>query len=162
MENIEITIREYKEEDKNEVLSCIINLQEYERSLEPGLKTKGEDIAESFLSHILRADSEQNGKLLVAILDNKIIGFVNGWVEEESNSDDLLIRKWFYISDLDVLPEYRGQHIGSRLMKEMENYAKSLNLAQMQVGALAKNINTRRFYEKQGYRDYELTLLKEI
>jgi ribosomal protein S18 acetylase RimI-like enzyme len=155
-------IREYKEADRSGVLSCIIYLQNYERSLEPDLKTRGEDVAKSFLKHILAEARKHSGKLFVIEGNGRILGFINGWIEEGPNEDDLLIRKWFYVSDLAVLPEYKRQHLGSQLITRMERYARSLKLSQIQIGVLAKNTGARSFYVNNGYRDYALVVFKNL
>lgn len=157
-----VLIREYRETDRDQLLACIAHLQQHERSLEPDIKAAGRKAAASFLAHFVSEDSENQGKLLVADLDGQIVGFINGYIEEDPSADDLVTHRWFYISDIAVLPGYKGQSIGSRLILEMEKYARSLDISQVQISLLAKNDGAYSFYAKHGYRDYERTVLKTI
>ncbi len=157
-----LTIRPYQDKDRESLLSCIEHLQAWESSLEPEIKASGEDVAHSFLLHFIEEDANCEGKLLVAELDGRVVGFVNGYIEEDRDAKDLVIRRWFYLSDIAVLPEYKGQNIGGQLIVEIEKYALSRGLSQIQIGLLAKNGSAKNFYMKHGYRDYEHVVLKTI
>ena len=64
--------------------------------------------------------------------------------------------KEVYISDLVVLEEYRKQHIGSKLVKEVENYFKNKQLDNI-------NLTTRRFQAPDFYKKcgFELEFIRK-
>jgi len=154
-------IRDFTGKDRDGMIGCIIALQNYERELEPEEKNKGEDIASAYLEELIRK-TPPPGKIIVAEVDHQIVGFGSGRPESEPDEVDLMIKKWFYISDLVVLEKYRGQGIGSQLMSQLEILAKDLKLSRIVVGTLAKNQAARNFYAKQGFRDFEVSLRKKI
>ena len=153
-------IRPYTSTDHDGVIACVIYLQNYERLLEPEEKTKGEDIAHTFLMGLLAEHEKKRGRLLVAERDGRIVGFTSGWVEHQPDEEHLIHKSWFYVSDLVVLPEFAGQGIGKELLGAMEQYAIELGHTRLQINVLARNENARAFYQKMGYRELELTVQK--
>ena len=113
-----IVIREYQESDCTEVKKLIVYLQEFERSLEPKLKTPGKEIVDHFLERILKQNLKNDGILFVAILGDAVIGFLNAWIEEEPEEEQLITKRWLYISDLAVLPEFQGGGVSSRRIRK--------------------------------------------
>ena len=82
----------------------------------------------------------------IAKEDDKIVGLLTGHS----------YYKEVYISDLIVLEEYRKQHIGSELVKEVENYFKDKQLDNI-------NLTTRRFQAPDFYKKcgFELEFIRK-
>ena len=82
----------------------------------------------------------------VAKDEDKIVGLLTGHS----------YYKEVYISDLVVLEEYRKQHIGSKLVKEVENYFKNKQLDNI-------NLTTRRFQAPDFYKKcgFELEFIRK-
>ena len=82
----------------------------------------------------------------IAKEDDKIVGLLTGHS----------YYKEVYISDLIVLEEYRKQHIGSELVKEVENYFKDKQLDNI-------NLTTRRFQAPEFYKKcgFELEFIRK-
>ena len=59
--------------------------------------------------------------------------------------------KWFYLSDLWVHENYRGQKLGAKLLALLEDNIKSIGIEHIYTWTTAYNSN-ELFYEKQGYR----------
>ena len=157
-----VTIRPYQSKDRPDLLACINTLQEHERSLEPEFKKSGDEVASSFLDFYVSEDQSLSGKLLVAEVDGRVAGFVNGYIDEDEGAGDLVIRRWFYLSDIAVLPGFQGQKIGSQLITAIEDHARSLNLKQIKLDVLSRNDCAKSFYAKHGFRDYEHVVTKII
>jgi len=47
-------------------------------------------------------------------------------------------------------------------MNAAEHYLRDTGVAVVKVGVLAKNTDARNFYSHLGYRDYELSLIKNL
>jgi mycothiol synthase len=158
------TIREFHLSDQTAITDLIIYLQEYERSFEPEEKMPGEEIADDFLKRLLRENTENQGKMFLAVkdTDGKAVGFCNAWIESQPEEECLSNQQWLYISDLAVLPEHQGVGVGRLLISAAEDYGKELNLKRVQLGVLARSSNSRQFYAKCGFREFEVTLLKEL
>lgn len=94
---------------------------------------------------------------LVAVINNKVVGFVVGPVVQEDKIVD-----WMYeeIRELDIAggnqmvltiavdPNFQGYHIGTQLLDAFYNKAKTHNRKTIALTCLEKNIP---FYEKNGY-----------
>ncbi len=157
------TIRKYRTEDRESVLACIIYLQDFERALEPDEKMPGQEIAESFLDRLHRENAHNDGALFVAVGENDVvIGFCNAWVEKQPEEECLTHKAWLYVSDLVVLPDYQGVGLGRKLIDAAEDYGRNLGLERMQLGVLARSQNSRAFYNSCGFREFEVTLVKEL
>jgi ribosomal protein S18 acetylase RimI-like enzyme len=55
------------------------------------------------------------------------------------------------IESLGVLPEYRGQHIGERLLTAVEERLRQAGVDNLMLGALAGNAEALSFYAARGY-----------
>ena len=76
----------------------------------------------------------------VAKEDNKIVGIITG------NS----YYKEVHISDLIILEQYRNQHVGSELMKTVENYYKDKGFEN--INLTTYGFQAPEFYKKCGFK----------
>lgn len=81
----------------------------------------------------------ESSVILKAIINNKIIGSVRAKIEEGVCKIGRLI----------VSPEFQGQGIGSRLLKQIEKMHVNANYFELFTGS--KSIGNIRLYEKHGY-----------
>jgi ribosomal protein S18 acetylase RimI-like enzyme len=56
------------------------------------------------------------------------------------------------VESLSVLPEYRGQGVGTALMDELDGEIAALGVDDVIVGALAGNEDALRLYRRRGFR----------
>jgi len=73
--------------------------------------------------------------------DGKIIGFASG----------LINLKWFILSDLWIDERYRGQKLGAKILKMLEEDAKAKGMTHIYTWTSSFNSN-EIFYEKQGFK----------
>jgi predicted GNAT family N-acyltransferase len=97
---------------------------------------------------------EQGFKVELDEIDNRAIHFVLYKEEQavatcrvflEDNSRDYVLGR------LAVLKEYRGSHLGERMLKEAEKYLKSIQASSIRLHAQCR---VSAFYQKQGYVSY--------
>jgi hypothetical protein len=70
-------VREYQPgQDTPSLRDCIVELQEFERTIEPALPA-GTAMADAYLTYILGRCSEYYGKVFVAEVDRRVVGFVS-------------------------------------------------------------------------------------
>lgn len=91
------------------------------------------------LNYYLKLD-----KKYVAILDNKIVGYVIAF-KEPSNEGMILI-----VEDLAVDSKYHGQCIGKKLMKKIESDCKKSKIKSISLTTHKKG--AFEFYKKIGYK----------
>ncbi len=155
-------IREYENKDREQVLKCIIELQDFERTLESD-RLEGKKMAEKYLDYLLQEREKDKQWIFVSEEGETVVGFVSFWVEVDSEAMlAVTTHTCIYISDLVILPRHRNQGIGEALMKKTEEVAKKEGINLAKVYVLAKNVKATDFYHKMGYRDYDIGLTKEL
>lgn len=78
----------------------------------------------------------ENELVLVAIKNNKILGFISLYLEDN------------FIHNLFVLPEKKGMGVGTSLMKEVQTILKK----PMKLKCLSRNKDALKFYESKGWK----------
>jgi ribosomal protein S18 acetylase RimI-like enzyme len=155
-------IRDYEPtQDWDQVRACVVELQEFERGIEPSLP-RGRDMADPYLAFILDRCSEAAGRILVADVDHSVVGFVAVLARvalEELDEDQT---PYAYISDLVVLPRYRRRGIGRALIERAESVVRGSGATILRVGVLAGNGPAAALYRTAGFRDYQLQLVKRL
>ena len=79
---------------------------------------------------------------LVAKIENVAVGYIGVWrIQNEG-----------HITNVAVLPEYRGQHIGDMLMDELEKKALELEMIGITLEVRISNYGAQKLYTKHGYK----------
>lgn len=73
--------------------------------------------------------------------DNEVVAFASG----------LTNHKWFNLTDLWVHEKYRGQGLGAKILKMLEDNVKAQGIKYIYTHTTGYNSN-EVFYEKQGYK----------
>lgn len=89
-------------------------------------------------------------QVVVATLEDKVVGYLAFCTP----NSDKRFKDTFYISDLYVLPAYRGKGIGKKLVEFAERIKKEKGLNKLIVN-VDKNSNSIRFYNKLGFKRYK-------
>lgn len=161
---VNVTIREYREEDRQALLRNIQELQEHIACLDP-LKRhrKGETFdTEAYVERLFEKIQQASGILYLAVDGGKVVGLVAGIVPKHTNDDLLEIfpHKDGRIVELYVHPSQRGKKIGVALMEKVEEYLKDQGCVGCHVDCFAPNTPALGFYHKCGYTDRLVTLFK--
>lgn len=155
------SLREYKPEDAAGVERCFIELQEHERSLEP-LRAEGWRVAAPYLAHMFELCEVKCGRFFVAEAGGQVVGFVCVFARATGGELVNVQTEFAYVSDLVVLPEFRGRGIGRALLARAEEFAVEQGATLIQLSVLAKNSGPRRLYEQFGFEDFEMKMLKRL
>ena len=110
------------------------------------------------MRNILAAHRVDDG-LLVARLEGSIVGFVS--VSLERGSLELDATRGL-LSNIYVVPEYRGRDIGSALLRAAERSLADRGVDVVVLEAMAANDRARRFYERHGYDVYRVGMEREL
>jgi ribosomal protein S18 acetylase RimI-like enzyme len=153
-------IRDYEpDRDRRRLRSCVVELQDFERGLEPALP-KGEAMADRYLAYMLERCAGAAGRIFVAEEDGVVVGFVGVLARVVPEPDEA--QAYAYVSDLVVLPAYRRRGIGRALLERAEAYARREGAGTLRVGVLAKNEAAGRIYRSIGFSDYTIHLNKPL
>lgn len=160
-----VVYRQYRESDRDGFIHCIGLLQDFVASLDPlhRIRRLKDFDANAYVEQSFDQLKKHDGAIFIAEEKGRIIGCIIGVIHLDEPED---IEGYPSIDgkilDLIVLPEYRGQHVGNELMRMMEEYLASKNCDVIKVECSAPNRDARKFYEKLGYSERILTLIKSI
>jgi phosphinothricin acetyltransferase len=119
-------------------------------------------MADAYLEWMLKKAAVQ-GAVLVAEIDGAFAGFVAGWVEDEEHiAETPDSRRFGLVSDICVLPAYRGRRLASRLLVAIERHLAGEGITRVRLGVLAANVAARASYERSGFTTYEIIYEKTI
>jgi GNAT superfamily N-acetyltransferase len=108
-------------------------------------------------------EAEAKGAVLVAESNRIFVGFVAGWIEESNNIGEIPnSNRVGYISDLCVMPDFRGRRIAAQMLKAIERPLASLGIARLRINSLATNKSARASCERAGFTPYEIMYGKTI
>ena len=155
-------IRDYEPaRDADAVRACIVELQEFERALEPELP-RGAEMAEAYHQTILERCAKHTGRIFVVELDGLVVGFVAVLALVEPEAPDEEQATHAYVSDLVVLPGCRGKGLGRKLLERAEAFARSEGVRILQIGVLSRNQSAARLYRDFGFGDFRIQMTKRL
>lgn len=152
-----ISINPYSPTDSESVDQLFLELSRHENKFDAYKSTKLEN-AQGYKKELLETIKNQHGVMLVAKIDDKIVGLVAWFLEEEYEFDD----PYGYISDIIVSESYRGQGIGQQLLDHAISHIKQTVVKRVHIGVLHANTDTKNFYSKNGFSDYSVEMTKEV
>ena len=100
-----------------------------------------------------------NHYVIVAIKDDKIVGYLAGSINEKGSYEEI---QYGEINNMLVDNNFRGLGIGKLLIDKFKQYCKDNNINNLKVVASAKNIKAIEFYKNNGFNDFDITLTTEI
>src|SRR5687767_1931854 len=147
--------------DRNGLRSCIVEMQDFERSVEPMLPC-GAEMADAYVELLLNRCSGTSGRVFIAEADQTVVGFVGVIARVAPSDPDEEATPYTYISDLVVLPAYRRRGVGSALLRHAEAYARERGMTVLRINVLAKNQVAAQLYRTFGFSDYRIELVKRL
>jgi aminoglycoside 6'-N-acetyltransferase I len=154
-------IRPYHAGDAPSVERCIVELQNFERTLEAD-RVEGHTIAARNLAELRASCQRKRGQIFVAEVERRVVGFVCVWLEQEAETYLSTLTQYACISDIVVLPDVRGQGLGRALLEEAEAFARAQGAPALKINVLARNAMAHQVYHAAGFRDYEVSLIKPL
>lgn len=103
---------------------------------------------------------QDTGFAKVAEKDGEIIGYAVGDIshaEEFRNIEKIAILESMYLK-----PEHRSKGIGTEFVNKFKTLAEKQDAERIRVEASAENTDAIRFYREKGFKDYSLTLEKDV
>ncbi len=105
----------------------------------------------------------KDGAIYVAENANQLIGFVTYWIEQ---SDDLELKpehqRYGYVKDIYVSPGAQGSGAGRMLMDTALDHFRARNLKVVQLHVLTQNEEALKFYDRLGFKNGALAMMKEL
>lgn len=152
-------IREAGIDDVERIQQLSVKLSEWEQeefdpTIDPDWNTT--DQATNFFEQRVH-----EGFAYVAEDDSEVVGYLVGAVNgSEVYREDLNIAE---LESMYLMPDYRGQGLGTRLAERFENDAtEQHDVSRIRVEVTAHNERGREFYRALGLEDYAITMEKEV
>src|SRR5271166_1363364 len=157
----ELAIRTATLSDRGGLRAAVVELHERERRLHNS-RLPGEETADAYLDWML-AEARQGGAVLVAEAGGAFAGFAAGWIAQEKLIEETPdSNRYGYVSDVCVLPPFRGRRIASALLEALEARLRRGGVARIRLSALAANAAARKVYERSGFKPYEVVYEKVV
>ena len=107
---------------------------------------------------IKKSIKSRKGIFLVAEIDNKIVGLIDGYIMESIYYNE----KISYLAHLCVDEKYRNKEIGSKLIEEFSEISKKKGAKYITLSAFEKNIPATNLYNKHGFESYSIYYMKKM
>lgn len=108
--------------------------------------------------------NSEDSDYIIVEEDEKVIGYC--LIEKRAapceRFESLKKDEFAYIDEVVILPEYRMKGYGKELMDCANEWAKEKGLKTIELNALAKNYSACAFYERFGFREYQIKYRKEV
>ena len=118
--------------------------------------------AKQEVEFIRYAINEKDSDILIAEVDNCIVGFLLIQEFITPSYACLIEHKYAFIADMVVEHKYQKQGIGSALLAEAKTWAENRKLDYLELNVLSANIGAIALYEKQGFKDISHTMRFEF
>lgn len=114
----------------------------------------------AYHSYLLLHIDSSNSRILKAAESQKIVGFCCGYVC--NNLPMFEPARFGYLSDIYLLPPWRGQGGGKEMLKTMEAFFRENGVEKTQLQVYRKNEKGRAFWAQQGYAPFFDRLCKTL
>lgn len=149
-----MNIRKAKSEDLDPILNLNKALFDYEMQFSDqyNLDWTYSETGKNYFRDRIQSES---AIVLVAEENETIIGYIVCYINKYS------FRRVNPIAELENMfidEKYRREGVGKILIQEVKEEAKKKGVKRLKVEALAKNNKALKFYESQGFEDFEVIL----
>lgn len=157
-----LEIREYRPEDRDQVVAVVRDLQRhegrlYDRMLPP------EAIGGWYVETQLRECAAAGGVILVAKFGRAVAGYASLLVDVSSAGDhDEVDYFYAYVQDLGVSQALRGRGIGTALLAACEERARRAGRKWLRLSVLAANGDALKLYRRLGFEPHSAVLEKNL
>lgn len=110
--------------------------------------TRVETDVEGMIKEFKKLQKNEDYKFVSAVEGDKLIGFCSVVINHDIvEKQKPIIMLW----NLRVAPEFRGQHVGKKIMEYIEDFGRARGVDFIFLGCDSDNQSARKFYQKLGY-----------
>ncbi len=157
MNNMSISIRPYKPEDAQFILSLVPRFSEFPL---PEWRTAAE-LDRTTLASLQKAleRAEDGADVFVA---GEASGQRAGFIHLQTERDFFTGEKCGYVSEVAVDPAFEGQGVGSLLLAKAEEWCAAKGYRLLTLYVFAANARAQRLYERLGFRSEAIKYVKQV
>jgi ribosomal protein S18 acetylase RimI-like enzyme len=157
-----LQIRSAEQGDRADLRRGLMELQAYECRLHD-TRRPADEVADPYLDWMLEQIATRDGICLIAEFDGAFVGYLAAWVECDANlSETADSNRYGYVSDICVMPAWRGRRIAGHLLDAAERHLRASGVTRVRISALAANQSALSAYRAAGFEPYEVTLEKRL
>lgn len=146
----QVQLRAYRDDDAAAIRACIVELQEYERAIDPRLRP-GTAMAAEYFTQMLDRCRVYAGRIFIVECGGQVAGFVTVLTRMPFQELDDPPGEFALVSDLVVLKHFRRRGYGTALLHAAEQYAVAQGAGELRIGVLSANHTARRLYLRAGF-----------
>lgn len=155
---MDIIIRKANEKDLKRIVELSSQLYKAEQPFDKNLKD-GYYETKKGIKRLLKDIKDKKRIFLVAINDNIVIGYVDGYIYDK---EEIYIEKIAYLDRIIVDEKYKGNGIATKLIDEFSNHLKKENVKFIKLNAFEENKPAIALYEKMGFYEYSIFYMKKL
>jgi len=152
-----MNIRKVNINDYEDIVNLYKQLFDSEKKFDDNI-VRTYKIDEKEEKRIKKSIKSRKGIFLVAEIDNKIVGLIDGYIMESIYYNE----KISYLAHLCVDEKYRNKEIGSKLIEEFSEISKKKGAKYITLSAFEKNIPATNLYNKHGFESYSVYYMKKM
>ncbi len=89
-----------------------------------------------------------------------LAGYVTCHIEEELPL--FIQRRYLYVIDLDVSPDYRGRGLSHMLMNRVETFARENGINRLELAYVTEESRSQKVWERHGFKPYFVHAFKTL
>ena len=120
----------------------------------------GYPTSEAGIEYFRRRVSAHDGVAFVAQSESRIVGYLVGALSQAAPYRRLKLLG--ELENMFVIPDMRGQGVGKSLVDAFAAWCRQAGVERIQVVASADNERAIAFYLREGFKDYNIVLEREL
>lgn len=159
-----LKIIDYADKYNEDMKDLLVELQEYISEIDRehyNILTKV--YREKYFEKTLKAVNQYAGKIFLAKENGNIVGLIVGIINNENEDTyDFRAPKRGRVTELVVSKNFQSKGIGQQLLDKMESYFKEVGCKGVLIDVFAYNVHAQKFYDKNGYFNRSIEIMKKI
>lgn len=151
---MDVVVRKAELKDTKDANNLLTLLIRDEKQYDPSINENC--VISRFYEDMISNDSNI---LLVAEIDNKIIGYLYGYIVDNGNT---YLDKVSKLDALYIIKEYRKNKIAIKLINEFKSWSLKNGVKYIELQVLNDNTSAVNLYKKEGFRSFKSTLINKI
>lgn len=134
--------------DINDIIIRQAKIEDYKDICEICCDDLGYNCSEELVKERLKGLDKNNERVLVAVYNSEVVGYLHAQIYKTLYFEELI-----NFLGLAVSKEYRNKKVGTRLVNEIENWAKENGIKKVRVNSGFSRKEAHEFYRSLGYNN---------
>jgi len=153
-------IRKARPEEIGQIADLQRELMLHGKKIDPTYYDMSKHARKRFVEFAKKKIENRDSRLLVAIVDDKTVGYILGWVKERPPVFKL--KKVGYISDCFVIKKFRRKGIGEKLTQRMLTWFGTKKLNHVELVVISRNKLGLTAWKNLGFEEYRKIMRRKI